>query len=177
MSKVIKTNLNGKEVAIEIIDELGLFPDAKILPVYSETCYETNACDACKDDKTGKTCLNIVKLPNNKINYFLNWYRLEVSDNINDFKDEDYDVHLLTNFVNDYLCDNDYTNTQTIFFDVEYFIQTCMDDGYDVYVNKGGVYKSLSQKEITQDYISMSIWDGRAKYMTEYDMFIIKQID
>ena len=172
MSKVIKTKLNGKEVAIEIIDELGLLPDAKVLPVYSETCYETNACDACKDDKTGKTCLNIKK---SKIDYFLNWYRLEVSDNINDFKDEDYDVHLLTNFVNDYLWSNDYTNTQTKFFDVEYFIQTCMDDGYDVYVNKGGQYIELSQKEVERGYISLPFWDGRAKCMTEYDMFIIKQ--
>jgi hypothetical protein len=60
MPKSIFITLNGKKVAIEIDDELGLFPDAKILPAYSKHCYETNACDACKDDKTGETCLNIV---------------------------------------------------------------------------------------------------------------------
>jgi hypothetical protein len=58
MPKSIFVTLNGKKVAVEIDDELGLFPDAKILPAYSKYCYETNACCACKDDKTGETCLN-----------------------------------------------------------------------------------------------------------------------
>ena len=58
ISKSIFITLNGKKVAIEIYDKPGLFPYAQILPAYSEHCYETNACCACKDDKTGKTCLN-----------------------------------------------------------------------------------------------------------------------
>ena len=46
-TKVIKAKLNGKEVAIEIIDELGLFPDAKVLPVYSKPIKDTKCffCD------------------------------------------------------------------------------------------------------------------------------------
>ena len=57
MPKSIFTTLNGKKVAIEA-SENGGFSDAKILPAYSKYCYETNACCACKDDKTGMTCLN-----------------------------------------------------------------------------------------------------------------------
>ena len=118
------------------------------------------------------------KMSNNKINYFLHWYRLWVSDNINDFKDEDYEVNLLEDFIDEYLDNNNYTNTQKKFFDVEYFIQSCMDDGYDVYVNKGGQYIELSQKEIKYDYIWMTtLNDGKTICKTDYDMFIIKKID
>ena len=112
----------------------------------------------------------------NKIDYFLNFYRMEVADDINGFKDEDVVVYLLTKFVDNFLYGNDYTDIQTRFFDVIYFIQTCMDEGYDVYINKGGNYKELTQKEITLDYIYMPLFDGRAKCMTEYDMFIVKSV-
>ena len=57
MLKTIMTSLNGKRVAIELSEVNGV-SEAKILPAYSFYCYETNACCACKDDKTGKTCLN-----------------------------------------------------------------------------------------------------------------------
>lgn len=109
-----------------------------------------------------------------KIDYFLNFYRMEKADNINDFEDDDIEVQLLNKFVDNFLYENDYTNIQTRFFDVIYFIQTCMDDGYDVYINKGGIYKELNQKEIALDYVWMTQFDGRAKCMTEYDMFIVK---
>ena len=56
-TKVIITDLNNKLVAIEISDGQDI-PSARVLERYSDSCYETNACDGCKADKSGKQCCN-----------------------------------------------------------------------------------------------------------------------
>ena len=87
MSKPIFTTLNGKKVAIEVSEKDGL-SDAKILPAYSKYCYETNACCACKDDKTGKTCLNIIE----KLDVVLDEYEEDAAlDKYEEYEEDDKD--------------------------------------------------------------------------------------
>jgi len=56
--KVIITELNNKKVVLEI-SYVQDIPSVRILDQYSPFCYENNACDGCKEDKSGKQCCNV----------------------------------------------------------------------------------------------------------------------
>ena len=57
-TKVIQTELNGRIITLEIT-VVNNIPYVRTLYQYSPHCYETNTCCACKEDRSGKTCLNV----------------------------------------------------------------------------------------------------------------------
>lgn len=149
--KVITTELNGRKVAIQMSMENNI-PNAKVLDYYSDTCYETNVCDACKDDKSGKTCLN---KPDSGMAKFLYYYKYELADDTDTFKADDYECRDVCEFVDDYLDNSGYTEHQKRFFDVQEFLNALInEDDYEIYKNMGDGYIGLDGNDISNDWWS-----------------------
>lgn len=123
------------------------------------------------------------------IDYFKEWYYLNVAlPEVEDCAVQDiyecmdqYEVHFLDDFIDEYLDNTDYKEHQKKYFDVESFVYDLMNkDGYSVYINKGGDYQDLDNKEISDYvYITEQYYNNKIKYIckTEYNMFILKKIE
>ena len=115
---------------------------------------------------------------------------MEVADDINGFKDEDYECKDVCEWVDEYL-DDGYTENQKRFFNVKEFVGALIDeDGFDVYRNCGDKYVAVDSCDISNDYWSIymikvvkyGIVSGVCvdKYYccSDYDeLYIIKKID
>lgn len=122
----------------------------------------------------------------NAIDYFKEWYYLNVAlpevqdcciEDINECM-EKYEVTPLDEFVDEYLDTMDYKEHHKRFFDLEEFLNTLMWEGYSVFVNQGGNYKGIVEKEINDYvYITEKYVNGENKYYckTGYNMWIVKE--
>lgn len=164
-------------------------PNVKVLDYYSDWCYETNACDACKDEKNGMNCLN--RPPLDGLDEFLNYFHYNLANDKDTFNRDDYICNHLCDFVDEHLDNEGYTENQKRFFDAKAFVSALIDeDEYEVFIKENNKYKLIGSLEINEDSCSIYMnyncvyskktGNKEREYSAQSDycdIYIIKKID